>query len=239
MKVDHSSFNLFTHSLTHSLYTNAIGKPDVIYQATVETMIEKTMDIKFTQAMLMVHKMKAFGLRNTELLGNIDPFVTLSHGEWNYKTPVLTNAGGDIVWDDLSVSTVVTKDLILASDVLVSVYDENRLRGHTLLGSGKLSLKRPASKLNKEMEVSVVLAGSNGQSLGRVDISLEVRDIAVSRMKTLPGGFKNGLMHIVRLKTFDLTNTGKNFFGHSLTHSLTHSRTHVLYLFIDYSQRAF
>ncbi len=197
------------------------GKPEVITQATVETIIEKTVDIKFTSAMLMVHKMKAFGLKNTELFGDIDPFITLQHGDWNYKTSVLTNAGSNIIWDNLGESTVVTKDSILANDVLVSVYDANRLRGHTLLGTGKLSLKRPASKLNKEMEVSVVLTGSNGQSLGRVDVTLEVRDIVVTKSKLLPEGFKNGVLHIVRLKTFDLTNTGTHYIHIPMHLSLT------------------
>ena len=75
----------------------------------------------------------------------------------------------------MDISTPVTAQDLRTHALSVQVYDENSMRGDSLIGSGSLLLKRPANKIGVEVEVSVPLSDKSGKGAGRIVLKLQVR----------------------------------------------------------------
>lgn len=129
----------------------------------------------FSKGLLLISSAQGFKLPNKELMGKGDPYISFQLGGWDARSKTLFNAGGNTVWTDMDISTPVTARDLRTHALSVQVYDENSMRGDSLIGSGSLLLKRPANKIGVEVEVSVPLSDKSGKSAGRIVLKLQVR----------------------------------------------------------------
>lgn len=136
---------------------------------------EDFVEAGFVKGMLLISSAQGFKLPNKEITGKGDPYISFKLGAWDARSKTLFNAGGNTVWNDMDLSTLVTADDLRTHALTVQVYDENNLRGDSLIGSGSLVLKRPANKIGTEVEVSVPLSDKRGRSAGRVVLKVQVR----------------------------------------------------------------
>ena len=166
----------------------------------------------FTTGVLFISQIKAFGLKNRELIGKSDPFVTLDFdsniGKQSVSTKPYINAGGDVIWDDVNLKLRMSADDILSYKPLdVSVWDVNKYRKNVCIGGNAASLKRFAARLGNEGELSVDILDPKTRAVtGRVVLLGELRAAGPEEVKPLPEGFTGGILRIVRICTFDLAN---------------------------------
>jgi hypothetical protein len=166
----------------------------------------------FTDAVLLVHSVKAEGLANTEWFGQADPFVSLTLGAWTEQTSVCTNAGGNVLWNDVKVREEFPVNTLLHQPMEIAVFDKNQYRKNVLIGRGQVSLKRAVYSLGREIELVAQLQNDRKKDVGRIVMKLELREQSKEGLKTLPADFKEALLHIVRISAFSLPNkemTGK------------------------------
>ena len=136
---------------------------------------EEFIQAGFVKGMLLISSAQGFKLPNKEMIGKGDPYIAFQLGAWGARSKTLLNAGGNTVWNDMDISTAVTADDLRTHSLTVQVYDENSMRGDSLIGSGSLLLKRPANKIGTEVEVSVPLSDKSGKSAGRIVLKVQVR----------------------------------------------------------------
>jgi Ca2+-dependent lipid-binding protein len=162
----------------------------------------------FNEGILCVTTIRAFNLAKKELLGQNDPYVKLKVGDWEVKTDVFENAGNDVIWNWLDFSTRVTTELLKSNPILeAEVWEENKIRSDVLIGSGNVSLRRPIRCIGTEISLVINLTDTKRKSTGRLDINVGIRAGSLEAIKQLPEGFESAILHIFRLRTFDLTNT--------------------------------
>lgn len=199
----------------------------------------------FKEGILCVTTIRAFNLAKKELLGQNDPYVKLIVGDWEVKTDVFQNAGNEVIWNWLDFSTRVTAELLKSNPILeAEVWEENKIRSDVLIGSGNISLRRPIRCIGTEISLVINLTDNKGKSTGRLDINVGIRAGSLEAAKQLPEGFESAILHIFRLRTFDLTNTElvglqDPFLVVSLdsysdkTHTLDNAGSDVLFDYLD------
>ena len=201
---------LLTHAKTGApigkiTVTLNVGAPEVDLVAEAAKEEELAMPA-YSEAVLLITSIKAEGLTNTEWIGKSDPFVALTLGAWSDQTVPCENAGGDVIWNDLKFREEFTADMLVHQPLEVTVYDKNNYCKNVLLGRGKVSLKRVAYSLGKEVELLVPLENSNGKSAGKVTIKAEIREQSKKLLKSLPADFETGILHVYRISAFNLPN---------------------------------
>jgi hypothetical protein len=166
----------------------------------------------FAQGILYVSQVKAFGLKNKEIIGKSDPFVTFEFdsekGIQSVSTKPYMNAGGDVIWDDVDLKLRMTADDIMANKLIqLSVWDVNTMRKNACIGTATTSLRRFASKLSNEVEISADILDPKTKAVtGRLVVCGELREAAAEAEHSLPEGFTAGVLRVVRIVTFSLTN---------------------------------
>jgi Ca2+-dependent lipid-binding protein len=165
----------------------------------------------FIDGMLYVTYVQVFGLKNTELIGKSDPFVKFeldsTLGPNDFQTKTLQGAGGDVIWEDVKLKFKVSYDDILAGKPMrVSVWDENSLRSNVCVGAGNASLRRFASQLKNEVELSVDILDSKGKPSGRVVIRGELKEMEAAVVSQLPESFTGGVLCIKKICVHDMKN---------------------------------
>lgn len=166
----------------------------------------------FAQGILYINQVKAFGLTNKEYVGKSDPFVTFEFdsekGAQSLSTKPFMNAGGDVIWDDVDIKLRMTADDILANkSIQLSVWDANTMRNNVCIGTATRSLRRFASRLSNEIEMSAdIIDPKTNKVSGRLVFFGELREAEADVELSLPEGFKSGVIRIVRIVTFSLAN---------------------------------
>lgn len=166
----------------------------------------------FTKGVVCISCIQAYGVINTELFGKQDPFVTMKFTSLGnvteYRTPTCKDKGGDVIWNEKDYKFVVTRDDILASnDIEIGLFDENKILANKFIGKGSLPLKRLANALGQILEVSVNISEKPGlTSTGRMVFQVEMKEGIPEVISQLPADFTNGILRVVRIRTFDLTN---------------------------------
>jgi hypothetical protein len=166
----------------------------------------------FTDGILNIRSIKLTNLQNVELFGGkLDPFAVIKFGEWTCQTNVLENAGSEVLWNGLDLSTLVTSEELLDDKMTLDliIYDKNKIRSNVIIGKVQMSLRRLAFTLAKEIEFIDDLKDNKGKSSGKISINAEVLPLdEKSRSKyMLSSSVHEGLLHIFRISTFDLKNT--------------------------------
>jgi Ca2+-dependent lipid-binding protein len=166
----------------------------------------------FMQGLVCISCIQGFGLKNTELIGKQDPYVTMKFEaikeNIEFRTPTCKDKGGEIIWNEKEYKFIVDRDDVLANkDIEVEVFDENSLTRNVLIGIGRLPLRRLASSLGEIVEVSVNIKEKDKQgSTGRLVFHAEMREGIPEVKSPLPADFTIGVLRVIRIRTFDLTN---------------------------------
>jgi hypothetical protein len=159
-------------------------------------------DFKF--GTLNIVRIRTFDLKNTELVGEADPFVVLKFNEWTDKTYTQDDAGGTVLWDFLDMKCDVTDESILNTDLQVAAWDENKGRKNAFIGSGSIKLLKATANLGSEVEFSVQLLDEKNKNAGRVVIYCMISEESILE---IPDSFVKGELAITRISVSKLKNT--------------------------------
>lgn len=189
--------------LANSKTSKAAGRAVLhveIIPEEVETDYALPLDFQFGQ--FKVARIAAFHLKNTELMGQQDPFITLKLGEWTAKTYTQDDVGSEATWNYLTFSCDVLREAVQSQMLEVVAFDENTGRANALIGTGAVSLMKCAAHLGQEVELKVKLVDAAGASSGKVVIygTLTVPEPDVP----LPDTFQEGSLRIKRVSVFGL-----------------------------------
>jgi hypothetical protein len=105
----------------------------------------------FTTGMLFISYAQGSNLATS------DTYLIFQFGVWEAQTTTLKGGGGDIIWKDIDVSTIVTREVLRKDYLKVSVWNESSIRGNVMVGSGQVLLKRNASRIGVELEVCMYI----------------------------------------------------------------------------------
>ena len=132
-------------------------------------------------------------LRNVEIMGSNDPYVSLSFGDWSDKTAYQDGAGAEAEWENLKLCFPATDKSIKSIQLQVKVYDYNAARAHVIIGEANINLNSfvdhvgmvssLASHLNQETEIVVDIKDLTGKRAGKVMIYVHL-EIALDVMIT-------------------------------------------------------
>ena len=188
---------------------------------------------------LRIRKIEARNLQDVEMLGKNDPFVILKIGDiWNGKTDSLDNTGavGDWVYPDSDSSQMVinmTRSVMETAKMQISVFDENTFKKHGHIGDAEQDLSSLISTVAPlgygEAVLNFDLINPKGKPSGVVSIVFGVQVDVSKPKKTMTSSsdgkvdegsgeelnsapFDAGILHIKRIKCFDLKNVEKMAF---------------------------
>ena len=157
-----------------------------------------------------ISKISAFNLKNTELIGKQDPYVTLKFGDWTDKTHTIDEAGDNASWDFLSIDCEnVTKQILRTQQLEVSVFDENTTRSDVLIGKSSIPLLVCASKLGTVQKLTLKIMDEQDKFSGKVVIYGTLSPF--EKVADLPPSYQEGILKIKRITAINLKN--KEFLG--------------------------
>ena len=165
----------------------------------------------FTDGLLLVTKINAYKLKNTELIGKQDPYVKLIYDTAPFQRTIhQDNAGASAVWNFLRLSFEVSARSLLSIPLRVEVWDYN-VSGDTKIGTGDISVRSVASALDTDKELEVNLVASDGKSeAGLVVLTCKVikkiAKVDTSLKVSIPDGLL-GAVTITRITVSDAQNT--------------------------------
>lgn len=164
----------------------------------------------FLQGLIYITSVKSFGLKNPDFFGKADPYVEVLFesklGNSSEKTPVYTNAGEQVVWDDVKLKVPISADDILANKkVKVKAWDENSGKD-THTGSGEFSMRKLVKGFGKEITLNIDLVDDKGKRAGRLVMVAELRESEPEPEVFLPKDFTAGILKVIQICTFDLKN---------------------------------
>ena len=176
-----------------------------------KAVIEKEKSVKkiaIKDGTLFITYLKGTELATRDLFGKGDPFAILSFGSsWVQETPALS--GGSVIWEGLSFSLDVTGEELVNEKLSAVVMDKNNIQSNSLIGKADFNLERLAYSPGKEIELEADLMDSKDKRAGKLLVRLEVRErLEIVKKGKLPDGFKGGVLHIVRVRTFGLAKSG-------------------------------
>lgn len=162
---------------------------------------------------LHVFRISTFDLRNTEWIGKQDPFVVVKVRDWKDQSPMLANAGGDVVFEDLQLRTILPTASVNSSPMTVEVWDANNT-GKRLVGSGVGSL-RGLCALDEEYQIPIKLVSDDESPTGRclLFVKLGIPPLTAEQQAELdskivvPADFITGWVDILRISAHGLRNT--------------------------------
>jgi hypothetical protein len=186
--------------------------PDAAEKPPISAIKTVSLPDDFEDGILYITYAKAFGLKNKEIFGKSDPFIQFNFdsnlGQFSDRTPTYQNAGADVIWEDLKFKIKMSGDDILANKQLdITMFDENTMRKNAIIGQGKASLRRFASRIRNEVEISVdIMDPTKNIATGRVLFRGELREAEPDEDPELPAGFSAGILRVTRICTYDLAN---------------------------------
>eukprot|EP00981_Chlorochromonas_danica_P012473 scaffold4991_cov156-Ochromonas_danica.AAC.1 len=124
----------------------------------------------FSTGNFVIKRITVNGLKNTEWLGKQDPYVSLALKDWKSRTATLNNAGGDCDWNDINIQIPVTKDGLINDRLIATIFDDNTIRGDSLIGSGTIDIRKCCSECDKISSISQNVLGPKGDVRGRITI---------------------------------------------------------------------
>lgn len=94
------------------------------------------------QLSLQVHKITASNLRNIEIVGQNDPYISLnlSNGYWSATTSVFSNGGSNVEWNIDDMHFKISIELLKSSVLFVQAVDANFFRKDTVIGTGEIAM---------------------------------------------------------------------------------------------------
>ena len=170
----------------------------------------------FSSGVLLIKRIKCSELKNVEMLGKNDPYVTLDFGTQNFKTEPLENVGSEALFDYLDIKFDVDEGVLKYENMTVKVFDKNSARNDVIIGSSSFSLKNFLTKLDKEIDIPVYIEDEKGKRTGHITLYGQLipqRNTGIpSESKfeevQVPNNFEPILLRVVRIKLFELKYVG-------------------------------
>jgi hypothetical protein len=184
--------------------TKQTGRAVIYMTAHPPEELQYSIPEEFKFGTLNIVRIRTFDLKNTELVGEADPFVVLKFGDWTDKTYTQDDAGGTVLWDFLDIKCDVTDESILNTDLQVAAWDENKGRKNAFIGSGSVKLLKAAANLGSEVEFSVPLLDEKNKNAGRVVVYCVISEESILE---IPETFAKGELAITRISASKLKNT--------------------------------
>jgi C2 domain len=170
----------------------------------------------FRSGVLLIKRIKCSELKNVELLGKNDPYVTLDFGAQNFKTDPLENAGSEALFDYLDIKFEVDEGILKYENMTVKVFDKNSARNDVIIGSSSFSLKNFLTQSDKEIDIPVDIEDEKGKRMGHITLygqlipALNTGISSESKFEEVqvPKNFEPILLKVVRIKLFELKYVG-------------------------------
>jgi len=131
------------------------------------------------------------GLPNVEMLGidENDPYVVIDCGEFfKYRTEPQQGAGSGAQWeirgDDEKASFTCDRMALSGFKGSVKVFDNNKLRPDTCIGSGTVELEDISDQYGKAIQIKSKLTNDDGEDAGNVSIEFLVSTIIETPITT-------------------------------------------------------
>ena len=145
------------------------------------------------QISVQVYKIIASNLRNTEIVGQIDPYISLSlnNGYWSALTSVLTNAGPDMEWNINDMRFIISIHQLKSSVLTVQAFDSNTFEKDRIIGSGEMTMADGAFTAVDGLKLTIPLKEKAGLDSGtlivvlRLAVSTEDRKTNASNVEVL------------------------------------------------------
>jgi hypothetical protein len=143
------------------------------------TIIDESQPVEeFPLGLVRIKKVEATQLKNVEILGRNDAFVTFAFDNWRGRTSTVNNAGDHASWDtdgDGGFCFDASSQMLTNIPLRVAVFDDNDLKSDVLIGKGAVYLtKLLAYGLDSEITLDVILRDKKYLSAGSVRITLDV-----------------------------------------------------------------
>jgi hypothetical protein len=206
------------HPQTASAPSSSSLSPPVLKRAESPTgpAEPKTAVQPFSSGVLLIKRIKCSELKNVELLGKNDPYVTLDFGTQNFKTDPLENAGSEALFDYLDMKFEVDEGILKYENMTVKVFDKNSARNDVIIGSSSFSLKNFLTQLDKEIDIPIDIEDEKGKRMGHITLygqlipALNTGILSESMFEEIqvPKNFEPILLKVVRIKLFELKYVG-------------------------------
>jgi hypothetical protein len=133
---------------------------------------------EFDLALLRILSIEATKLKDVELVGGNDAFVTLAFDKYRGKTKTIDGAGKNASWNtagDSAFQFDVTADSLRDMVLKVGAYDDNKLKSAVFIGQGAVSLADVLTLgFDCETSLNVVLKDAKDQFAGNVVIRFDL-----------------------------------------------------------------
>lgn len=134
--------------------------------------------IDFALGLVRIKKVEATRLKNVELIGGNDAFITFAFDHWRGRTCTRPNAGDHASWatdgdDDFTFDA--SSKMLANTPLRVAAFDDNDLKSEVLIGKGAIFLNQLlAYGLGSEITLDVELKDKKYLYAGTVRITLDV-----------------------------------------------------------------
>ena len=193
-------------------YTNSdFNKSNTAAAANAVTASQK-IEEPFLTGILHLKSIKCYGLKNVEIMGKNDPYVTVNFGSQMFSTSVIEDAGGDAIFDYLDFKFNVSNESMKLENMILNIFDKNGLRNDVLIGKNSISLRNFLFHMNVNTEISIDILDEKGKISGKVTLYLkiiphvknEIIEENIGIEGQVPLNYETVVLRIVRIKIFDL-----------------------------------
>ena len=129
----------------------------------------------------------------------------VSIGTWKDQTKVLQNVGTNAIWE-LDMNVNVDRKTCEEGKFDVVLRNKGNV-DDKLIGSGQVSLRRAASKLDTLTELSMDLKSDKGKAAGRVVLYAELQKEVLDSDWVIDKNFTFGILKVSKISAFNLKNT--------------------------------
>ncbi len=189
---------------------------------SAEDKVIHTLSTDFVGGILHFPKIQTHNLKNTEYLGEADPYIIIKDQEGTEigRTYTATNKGGSVLFNHLDIRTKQNPMTLLYQEqdlkdksLIIEAWDDN-VGFDKLIGSGILQLDAFIGPYNNEVELTPVhITDDKGNLTGRIhcfgvlEPPLPVKDEPIN----FPEKFQSGIAYIKTIAGFGIEN--KNMLG--------------------------
>ena len=167
----------------------------------------------FFTGILHLKSIRCHGLKNVEIMGKNDPYVTLNFGSQIFSTSVLENAGEDAIFEYLDFKFNVCEESLKFESMILNVFDKNCLRNDVLIGKNSISLRNVLCHINVNTDISIDILDEKGKVSGKVILFLKLIPHVINNKiieenigieVQVPLNYETVVLRIIRIKISDL-----------------------------------
>lgn len=165
----------------------------------------KNREVAFEEGVVYIKRIRLSELKNMELIGKQDPFVSMDFNGWCEETTPLEDSGDFVLWDNLIWENEILSSDLLKGEMKFTVYEKNNILSDSLIGFTSIPMQRLAYSIDKEIEFKQEIS-VNGKKTGVIEVIFESRPIDMTKRTKLPDSFKEGLLCIEKIQAQNLRN---------------------------------